>query len=207
MNVKECYNRLLARKLVEELAKRNLEGYYCENKEQALAQALKIIPEDSFVACGGSVTLDEIGLRTALKHGRYNFLDPKDAQGVSAMQEAARAALSADYFLMSVNAITETGELVSADGIGNRVAALIFGPKHVIVIAGLNKVEPNLEAAVLRVKNRAAQMGCMAYKQDYPSFDDLAKAAADSCSQLVIISKSVFKGRIKVILVGEDLGW
>jgi hypothetical protein len=135
-----------------------------------------MIPKDSLVSCGGSVTLDEIGLRIALKKEGYNFLDPKDAQGSIAKEKAAHQALSADYFLMSSNAISAAGELVNIDNIGNRVASLIFGPKNVIIIAGLNKVEPNLDAAILRVKNYAAPMTMLIFKQDYSSFDELSKA-------------------------------
>lgn len=167
IKAKECYKALLAKKLIEEFKKRNMEGFYCETKEDTLKLVLEMIPKDSFVSCGSSVTLDEIGLRLALKNEGYNFLDPRDAQGVAAMEKAAHQALCADYFLMSSNAIAATGELVNADGIGNRVAPLIYGPKNVIVIAGLNKVEPNLDAAILRVKNYAAQMICLAFKQDY----------------------------------------
>jgi L-lactate utilization protein LutB len=207
MYPKECYNALLAEKLIEELEKRNMEGYYFKTKEEALDKILEMIPKDSLVSCGGSATLDEVGLRSALKMEGYNFLDPKDAQGAGAMAKAAHQALSADFFLMSSNAIALTGELVNIDGIGNRVAALTFGPKNVIVIAGVNKVEPNLEAALLRAKTYAAQMTCLIFKQDYASFDDLAKAAEEANSNLVITSRSVFKGRIKVMLIGETLGY
>lgn len=207
IKARESYKALIAQKLIEEFDKRNIEGFYCETKEDALNKALEMIPKDSFVSCGSSVTLDEIGLRVALKNGGYNFKDPKDAQDAIAMEKVAHEALSADYFLMSSNAISATGELVNADGIGNRVAPLIFGPKNVIVIAGLNKVEPNLNAAILRVKNYAAQMICLVFKHDYSTLDDLSKVANDACSQLVITSKTVFKGRIKVILVGESVGF
>ncbi len=207
IRAKECYKALLAQKLIEAFKKRNMEGFYCETKEDTLKKVLEMIPKDSFVSCGSSVTLDEIGLRAALKNQGYNFIDPKDAQGAVAMEKVAHQALSADYFLMSSNAISASGELVNADGIGNRVAPLIYGPKNVIVIAGLNKVEPNLDAAILRVRNYAAQMICLAFKQDYSTFDDLSKVAQDSCSQLVITSKTVFKDRIKVMLVGESLGF
>jgi L-lactate utilization protein LutB len=202
----ECYNSLLAQKLIEELRKRNMEGFYCETKEDALKKVLEMIPKDSMVSCGGSATLDEIGLRVALKKEGYNFLDPKDAQGATAMDEAAHEALKADYFLMSSNAISATGELVNIDGYGNRVAALIFGPKNVIVIAGLNKIAPNLEAAILRAKTVAAHLTMMIFKRDYPSFDEVSKAAEGGCSHLVITSKSATK-RITVILVGECLGY
>jgi hypothetical protein len=96
---------------------------------------------------------------------------------------------------------------VNIDGYGNRVAALIFGPKHVIVIAGINKVEPNLDVAILRAKNYAAARTCLIFKQDYASWDELAKVAEEANSHLVVTSKQAIRGRIKVMLVGESLGY
>ncbi|MGE5379496.1 MAG: lactate utilization protein [Methylocystaceae bacterium] len=207
MKPQEKYNTLLAAQLIEELHQRNMEGYYCKTKEEAVKLVLDMIPQDSMVSCGSSVTLDEIGLRAALKNKGYNFLDPRDAQGAKGKEEAAHQALGADYFLMSSNAISVTGELVNADGIGNRVASLIFGPKNVIVIAGMNKVMPSLDAAIQRVKSYAAPLICLAFKHDYSSFDELSQAAESGCSHLAVTSYSVFKGRIKVILIGESLGY
>lgn len=203
----KVYNDLLAQKLIEELQKRNMEAFYCETKEEAVKKALEIIPKDSLISCGGSATLKEIGLPAALKNNGYNFLDPNDVKGTKEMDKVAHQALGADYFLMGSNAISSTGELVNIDGYGNRVAALIFGPKNVVVIAGLNKVEPNLDAAILRAKTYAARMIMLKFKQDYSSFDELSKVAEGGCSQLVITSFSMTKGRIKVILVGENLGF
>ncbi|NLD48716.1 MAG: lactate utilization protein, partial [Clostridiaceae bacterium] len=167
---KESYNALLAQKLIEEFEKRNIEGFYCKSKEEALKKVLEMIPKDSLVSWGGSLTLYEIGLKDALKNEGYNFIDPAEPQGSKEKEKAARQALLADYFFMSSNAIAATGELVNIDGIGNRVAALCFGPKNVIIVAGLNKVEPNLDAAVLRVKDCSAKMTVMLYKQDYSSY-------------------------------------
>lgn len=164
-------------------------------------------PKDSMVSCGGSSTIHEIGLKVALKKEGYNFLDPDDVQGAMQKDKVAHQALSAEYYLMSSNAISTTGQLVNIDGYGNRVAALIFGPKNVIVIARLNKVEPNLDAAILRAKNYAAQNTMLIFNQSYSSFDELSKAAEGACSQLVITSMSMTKDRIKVILVGECLGY
>ncbi|MDR1616569.1 MAG: lactate utilization protein [Syntrophomonadaceae bacterium] len=201
------YNSLLAQKLIGEFAKRNIEGFYCENRQAAVEKILEIIPESETVSCGGSQTLRELGLHEILKEKRYNFLDPDDAQGGSAKDEIAHQALAADYFLMSANAVSMSGELVNVDGYGNRVAALIFGPKHVLVIAGLNKVEPDLATAVLRVKNFAAPLCMLLFKQDYVSYDELAQAAAEACRQMVITRSAPIQGRIKVILVGENLGF
>jgi hypothetical protein len=206
MTPTQRYNQLLAQKLIEEFEKRNMEGYYCETKADALKKLLDIIPKDAVVSYGGSVTLKETGAIEALTSGDYRFLDPNAAAGATEKEKIAHDALNADYYLMSANAISMTGELVNADGIGNRVAALAFGPKHVVIIAGMNKVETNLESAIMRVKTQAAQKCLLLYKQDYSSFDELSQAASGIISQLVITSMTNFKGRIKIILVGESLG-
>lgn len=206
MTPTQRYNQLLAQKLIEEFEKRNMEGYYCETKADALKKLLDIIPKETVVSYGGSVTLKETGAIEALTSGDYRFLDPNAAAGATEKEKIAHDALNADYYLMSANAISMTGELVNADGIGNRVAALAFGPKHVVVIAGMNKVETNLESAIMRVKTQAAQKCLLLYKQDYSSFDELSQAASGIISQLVITSMTNFKGRIKIILVGENLG-
>jgi len=206
MTPTQRYNQLLAQKLIEEFEKRNMEGYYCETKADALKKLLDIIPKETVVSYGGSVTLKETGAIEALTSGDYRFLDPNAAAGATEKEKIAHDALNADYYLMSANAISMTGELVNADGIGNRVAALAFGPKHVVIIAGMNKVETNLESAIMRVKTQAAQKCLLLYKQDYSSFDELSQAASGIISQLVITSMTNFKGRIKIILVGESLG-
>jgi len=157
MTPTQRYNQLLAQKLIEEFEKRNMEGYYCETKADALKKLLDIIPKETVVSYGGSVTLKETGAIEALTSGDYRFLDPNAAAGATEKEKIAHDALNADYYLMSANAISMTGELVNADGIGNRVAALAFGPKHVVIIAGMNKVETNLESAIMRVKTQAAQ--------------------------------------------------
>jgi L-lactate utilization protein LutB len=146
-------------------------------------------------------------LHQALKDAGYPFWDPDDVQGGAEKQRIAHQALGADVYLMSANAIALTGEIVSLDGIGNRVAALSFGPKMVILIAGMNKVEPTLEAAITRAKTKAAPLILLAFKQDYGSYEELAAAAENAYSQMVITRMSPFKGRLKVILVGEDLGY
>ena len=207
MTSTQIYNKLLAEKLVAQFEKRNLEGFYCETKEAALEKILELIPKDALTSCGGSVTLYEIGLREAFKNEGYNFLDPNSVISAAEMDKVAHKALNADYFLMSSNAITEQGELVNADGYGNRISALIFGPKNVIVIAGLNKVVPDLDMAMQRVKKYASRMILLKFKNDYQNLDDLDKAAESAVGQLVITKMSTVKGRIKVILVGENLGF
>jgi hypothetical protein len=205
---KQKYNQLMAQRLIEEFEKRGFEGAYCETKEDALKVVLGMLPKGCVVSCGGSATLDEIGLWDALKGGGYEFLDPLEVKGAAGKDRIAHEALAADYYLMSANAISMTGELVNADGYGNRVASLIFGPKTVIVVAGLNKVEADLQTAVQRTKGRAAAMILLKNtKKDFASYDQLMEAADGIRGQLVVTSMSTTKGRIKVVLVGEDLGY
>lgn len=117
----------------------------------------------------------------------------------------AHEALPADYYFMSTNAIAETGELINIDGIGKRTAALLFGPKHVVIVSGLNKVAPDLEAAVKRAKTYASCLCLTLFKKDYASLEELSAEADRGGSHPVITGRSVLPGRVKVILVGEDL--
>ena len=207
MTEHECYNALLAKKLLADFEHRGFEGYYCETKDDALKKILKIIPENAYVSYGGSATLYDIGIREALDNEKYHVLDPNAAIGGAEKDEIAHQALGAEYYLMSSNAITEQGELVNADGYGNRVSALIFGPKNVIVVAGMNKITPDLETAMLRVKKYASRMILLKFDKGYQEFDALDNDAEKAASQIVITSMSSVKGRIKVILVGESLGF
>jgi hypothetical protein len=208
MTPQNQYNALLAQKVIKEFKARNIEGFFCETKEETLIKILEIIPENSVVSWGGSSTLNEIGVLDALRSGPYTVLDPSAVQGGAEMNRIAHQAMNADYYLLSANAVSASGEFVNIDGIGNRVAALSYGPKNVVVIAGLNKVEQNLESAILRAKTRAAPLTLLKYgKANASSFEELLNKAENIGSQLVITTRSAFKDRIKVILVGECLGF
>lgn len=208
MTPEKRYHALLAQKVIRELSCRRIQGFFCETKEEALKKALEMIPLKSVVSWGGSVTLKEIGLIDSLKNGDYRVLDARTGKSAAEMDAIAHQAFNADYYLMSANAISAAGELVNIDGIGNRVAALIYGPKNVIVIAGINKVEQNLEAAILRAKTKAASLGTLNYDHnEISSFEELLDKAQGAGSQLVITMMSMFKDRIRVILVGERLGF
>jgi LUD domain len=203
------YNALLAQKVIKEFNNRNILGFYVATKEEALKKALEITPKGSVVSWGGSATLNEIGLPDSLKRGGYTVVDASDrSKGAVEMAKIAHQALNCDYYFLSANAIAASGELVNIDGIGNRVAALAFGPRNVIVIAGINKVEQNLDSAILRAKTRAAGLVTLHYsKNDVSTFEDLLHKAQSAGSQLVITTMSTFKNRITVILVGECLGF
>lgn len=203
------YNALLAQKVIKELKSRNIQGFYFETKEEALQKVIEILPKDSLISWGGSLTLNEIGLLDYLKMGGYNILDASDpTKSGSEKDKIAHQALNSDFYLMSANAISASGELVNIDGIGNRVASLIYGPKNVLVIAGINKVEQNLDSAILRAKTKAASLNVLHYsKSEMASFEELLNKAQIIGSQLVITTMSIFKDRIRVILIGENLGF
>lgn len=204
-------NAALGATVVKNMQRRGFEAYYCANKEEALAKALELIPETDVVSWGGSATIAEVGLLDAVKQ-RNKVIDRDTAKSPEEKVELMRQGLLCDTFIMSSNAISSDGQLINIDGNGNRVAALIFGPKQVIVIAGLNKVAGSFDAALDRARNVAAPINAQ-------RFAGLATPCAKTglcancqspdsiCAQFVITRRSRTVGRIKVILVGEKLGF
>jgi hypothetical protein len=208
MSPKQTYNTLLAQKVIKEFEKKNILGFYCETREEALKKISDLIPENSLVSWGGSLTLKETGIIDLMKSGKYNVLDARTGKNSVEMDTIAHQALNSDYFLMSANAVSISGELVNIDGIGNRTAALIYGPKNVIVVVGINKIEQNLDTAILRAKTVAAPLTVLHYsKGEISTFEELLNKSQNAGSQLVITTMSTFKDRIKVIIVGEELGY
>ncbi len=152
---KEIRYDLLGAKVVENLQKRHFDAYYCQTKEDALKKAIELIPEDDVVSWGGSVSIDEIGLLNYVKENRQ-VIDRDSAKSPEERVHLMRQSLLCDTFLMSTNSMTEDGVLVNIDGNGNRVAALCYGPKSVVMIVGVNKVCKTLDDAISRARNIAA---------------------------------------------------
>ena len=196
--------------VAEAMKKRGFDAYYVSTAEEARAKALELIPENSTVSWGGSVTIDEIGLKKAVIDGGYNVINRDEAGTPEERTELMRKALTCDVFLMSANAVSEDGQLVNIDGNGNRVAALCFGPKEVIVVAGMNKVAGNIEEAYVRARKFAAPVNAQRFDFETPcSKTGMCSdcLSPDSiCSQMVV-TRRTSGDRIKVILVGEDLGF
>lgn len=201
-------NELLAQKVMKGLASRNMKAYYAENKGEALKIALELIPEGSVVTMGGSMSAHEIGLVDALKNGDYNFVD-RDA--VADKRAAMLAAYDADYFLTSANAITEDGVMVNIDGNSNRVSAIAQGPRHVIVIVGMNKVCPDVDTAMKRARNVAAPINAQRFGLNTPCSKTGScmncKSPDTICCQFLITRFSRHEGRIHVIMVNDSLGF
>ena len=204
-------NEIVSQRVIKMLQSRHHDAYYAEDKNSALQLALSLIPEGSTVSWGGGKSLQEIGLTDAVRAGNYHVIDRDRAATAEERKIAEHQALSADIFLMGTNAITEDGQLVNLDGIGNRVAALCYGPESVIVIAGMNKLAHDLEAAVSRVRYTAAPINAQRFPGNTPCRQQgiCGNCHNDDCicSQLVVTRNSMVPGRIKVILVGEPLGF
>ena len=201
-------NELLAQKVIKGLGSRNMTGYYAADKEEACKIALSLIPEKSAVTMGGAMSAHEIGLVEALKKGDYDFID-RDAY--EDKRAAMLKAYDADFFLSSVNAMTEDGVLVNIDGNSNRVSAIAQGPKKVIFIVGMNKVCDDVDGAMKRARNVAAPINAQRFGLTTPCSKTGAcmncKSPDTICCQFLITRYSRHEGRIHVILVNDSLGF
>ena len=203
----------LAESIIEKLSKRNIEGYYCKDREEANAKAKRFLTPDCSVSWGGSETLKEIGLIDDLREAssEYEILDRAAIPPDLLPREFLGKVFTSDFYFMSTNAITLNGELINIDGNGNRVACLCNGPQHIVIIAGMNKVVPDIESGIARVRNIAAPPNSVRLGLDTPcaEYGKCVDCLKDDCicCQTVITRKSRHPGRIKVILVGESLGY
>ena len=211
MNPKKKFYETAAETLIKNLDKRGMEAYYVDNKDDALKMALRFVTPGSSVSWGGSMSINEIGLIPALKAWDCTVLDRTVPKTEEEKKEFFGKVAVCDYYFMSTNAITMDGELVNIDGTGNRVASLIFGPSNVVIIAGMNKVADNLESAVDRARNTAAPMNMIRLDRKTPCtqvgrcMDCMSPDCI--CNQFVVTRRSAPAGRIKIILVGEELGY
>ena len=208
---KEVRYDLLGAKVLENLQKRHFDAYYCETKEDALKKAIELIPKEDVVSWGGSVSIDEIGLLDYVKKN-YKVIDRDTAKSPEERVDLMRQSLLSDTFLMSTNAMTEDGVLVNIDGNGNRVAALCYGPKSVVMIVGINKVCKTLDDAVSRARNIAAPINIQRFKDlKTPCYLKGScancKSTESICNQVVITRMSRPVSKIKIVLVGEELGF
>ena len=211
MSPKEIAKENMANTIIKNMKKKNMEGYYCATSAEAVEKALSLMPEGASITWGGSVTLTECGLMEAIRAKNYDLIDRADAKTPEEARQIYGRQVMADFFLMSSNAVTLDGELVNIDGNSNRVACLCCGPKNVIVIAGMNKIVSTVEEGVDRVHNFAAPPNTVRLNKNTPCAQTGRCADCYSpdciCSQIVITRRSSIPNRIKVILVGEELGY
>ena len=211
-------------KLMAALRKNNMTAFYVNNKEEAAKQVMSLIPEGASVTHGGSESIKECGIIDILREGngsRVEYLD-RSAPGLTPadVQEIYARTFSADVFLASANAITMDGALYNVDGNSNRIAAIAYGPKSVIVVAGVNKIVGTLEEAVERVRAVAAPKNCMRLKRETfcaktghcvcRNGEPMGAGCGSPdriCCNFLVSGMQRFKDRIKVVIVGEELGY
>lgn len=200
-----------AETIIKNLAKRNMEGFYFETAAECTKAVLSSMPNGSTVSWGGSESIKESGLMDAIHNGNYELIDRSTAKTPEQSRVVYAQTVLADYYLMSSNAITLEGELINIDGNGNRVACLIQGPSHVILVVGMNKVVPDVESGIARVRNMASPANAIRLNRNLPCAvtgtcrDCLSQECF--CNQIVVTRRSGHTGRIKVYLVGESLGY
>lgn len=206
----ETLTELRIQRVMKALQANNMEAYYVKTAAEVKDFVANMIPEGAVVSNGGSVSLSQTGVLDLLAGGKYQFLDRRTVTGAE-LDRMFHDALSADWYLASSNAVTEEGELYNVDGNANRVAALTFGPKNVLLVVGCNKIVTDLAAAEERVRTIAAPVN--AIRLDCQTPCTVTGQCADCrspkrvCCTTVIHSFQRRKGRIKVLLVGEPLGF
>lgn len=210
MNPKQKFYNKRGELLVRNLRSRHYDAYYCENKEDALKKAMELIPEGASVGWGGAMSAKQIGLLDAVNNGPYNAIDRDKAPNSEARKQAMKDCLLADVFITGANALSMDGQMVNIDGNGNRVAAIVYGPESILVIAGMNKVMDTVEAAMVRARTIAAPMNKQRFDLQTPC--EITGTCGDCksenciCNQILITRNSKPAGRIKIVLVGEELG-
>ncbi|MHC6179483.1 lactate utilization protein [Clostridium sp. JNZ X4-2] len=200
------------KRTMENLEKNNMEAYFADSRKEVIDKLSEILKEGDTVSVGGSMSLFETGIIDFLRKGNYKFLDryaenlkPED------IKDVFRKSFFADDYIVSTNALTEDGELYNIDGNGNRVAAMLYGPDKVIVIAGINKIVLNLDEAIDRVKYCAAPANVKRLNLDNPctklGYCVDCSSRGRICNEYTLIKRQNHKGRIKVIIVNQELGY
>lgn len=211
---KQESRRRQAQTLIKNFKKRGIEAAFFETCAEAVQDVCAAIPAGALVGLGGSETVIESGLVAALRGMDIRLLDRyREGASKAEIDEMRRQGLLADVFVMSSNAVTADGRLVNIDGTGNRAAALVFGPKKVILLVGMNKVAPDLDAAIARARNTAAATNSLRVGADAPCAhtgfcqDPHCHPPARICCQMVVTEGGMVPGRIRVVLVNQDLGY
>lgn len=211
MTPTEQRNRLLARKMIANLKKRHFDAYYCETEDEVLNKVKEIIPEGSTITWGGSMTIRDLGITTTLKNGPYKVYDRDDVSSPEDKLAIYRQAFDCDYYLSSANAITEDGVVINIDGNGNRVAAITWGPRRVILVVGMNKVCQDVASAMSRARSTAAPINATRFDINTPCLTDGVCHNCNSpqsiCNYIHVMRNSHPAGRHIVILVGRNVGY
>lgn len=210
-DTKRVSYRTTAETVIKNLKRRNMEGYYCETSEEAVELVRGMIPAGDSITWGGTVTFGETGVKAALEQGDWRMIDRAAATTPEEKREMWRDRTSADWFFMSANALTLDGELVNIDGNSDRLSLLLHGPEHVVVLVGMNKLVADVDAGFKRIRTVTCPLNAARLHTNTPC--EVAGVCSEChsercmCCQMVVTRHSRHEGRIKVILIGESLGY
>ena len=220
--IMETKDMRIINRTMQKLQSNNMAAYYAETAAEVIPLIKRLIKPGETVTHGGSETLKQCGVIDLLNSGTYNYIDRSKAQTPEEIEEIYRKAYFADTYLTSANAVTESGLLYNVDGNSNRVSAILYGPKQVVFICGCNKIVKDLDEAVMRLKTIAAprntkRLGCETYcakegeclalGRDASYMCDGCKSPQRICCNYVVSARQRQKDRLKVIIVGEELGY
>lgn len=197
---------------IKNLKKNNMDAYFVNDENELLVKLNELLQEGWLISVGGSQSLFETKVIDYLKSGRFEYLDRyKDGLNPKEIKEVFRKSFYADAYITGTNAILESGELYNVDGNGNRVAAMLYGPDKVIVIAGVNKIVKDLEHAEERVKAIAGPANCIRLNKKTPctkvGYCMDCQSEHRICNDYVLIKRQNVSDRITVLIVGKDLGY
>ena len=212
MTPNEQRNERLGAKMVKAMQRRHFDAYYCATASEAKAKVNELIPDGASVTWGGTMTVRDMDIPKMLQErGTLKVWDRDKVETPEEKQEMYLRAFQADYYLSSANAITEDGVIVNIDGNGNRVAAITWGPQHVIFVVGMNKVAQDPEAALKRARSTASPINAARFDIQSPCQQDgqchNCNSPQSICNYIHFLRNSNKPGRIIVILVGENLGY
>lgn len=211
-NIHTWHNKVLGEKVVKALKENYFDAVYFENQEDATEYIVKNINKDDSIGLGGSVTIQSMGIKDKAIQKGAKILDHGDPRLTSEEKlKVKRCQLTSDLFLCSSNAITTNGELVNVDGAGNRVAAMTFGPKKVIVVAGINKITTNERTAFERIENLAAPKNTKRLSMDTPcaKLGSCMNCRSEDriCRIYSVIKRKPMGADITVVLIGKEMGY
>lgn len=200
------------KKVIENLEKNNMAGYFVESDKKLRELLSSLINENESIGCGDSVTLEETGIYDFLREGKYDFLD-KYEKGLTSedRREIYLKNFRADTFISGTSAITLDGKIFNIDGNGSRVAPIIYGPRQVILVVGINKIVENVDMAIKRTRQIAAPLDAKRLNKNTPCtklnkcID--CKSSDRICNDFVLITRQFVKNRIKVIIINKNLGY
>lgn len=208
---KKQFYKNQAESIIAKMKLRKMDAYYCEDVAAAKAKLIELLGSSpKNIGYGGSMTIDDNGFKDEISKAGHSIIIRENYTTPEELKECKSMLINADAFLMSSNAITLDGELINIDGRGNRVSFLIYGPDEVYIIAGMNKIVTDVESGIDRVRNMATPPNTVRLNRDTPCAktgrcgDCLTNSI---CSQIVVTRTSMIPGRIKVILIGEELGY